>query len=177
MRPPPRASLNWAARDRSCSALLHRAAAWPTVAFVLVAVSRLADGWMWGAVLIWLPLFGGANGTACALRLLLTNTINLLLYRIVKRRFARPRPFVTCPGIKARTRPLDEFSFPSGHTMHAVAHAWVLGAYYPSLAPWLWSFAALVALSRVVLGLHYASDVVVGIGLGVFTAASVLNLF
>ena len=54
---------------------------------------------------------------------------------------------------------LDEFSFPSGHTLHSVACSVVLTAYYPMLG-WVASpFTLLVASSRIVLGLHYPSDV------------------
>lgn len=51
--------------------------------------------------------------------------------------------------------PLDEFSFPSGHTLHAVAFSLVAMAHYPVLAWALVPFTASVAVSRVVLGLHY----------------------
>ena len=65
--------------------------------------------------------------------------------------------------------PLDEFSFPSGHTLHAVSFTLIALAYFPMLAPLLVPFTLLVALSRIVLGLHYPSDVlaatVIGCGL------------
>jgi undecaprenyl-diphosphatase len=54
--------------------------------------------------------------------------------------------------------PLDEFSFPPD-TLHAVSFTIVALAYYPWLAPLLVPFTLGVALSRVVLGLHYPSDV------------------
>ena len=56
--------------------------------------------------------------------------------------------------------PLDEFSFPSGHTLHAVSFSLIALAYFPVLMPILLPFTLLVALSRVVLGLHYPSDVI-----------------
>lgn len=62
--------------------------------------------------------------------------------------------------------PLDRFSFPSGHTLHAVVFSLVATAYYPALGWLVWPFTALVALSRLVLGLHYVSDVLVGALLG-----------
>ena len=72
--------------------------------------------------------------------------------------------------------PLDEFSFPSGHTLHAVAFSIVAIHHFAVLAWLLWPFAALVALSRVILGLHYPSDVVAAIGLGAVIAHAVLAL-
>ena len=65
---------------------------------------------------------------------------------------------------------LDEFSFPSGHTLHAVGFSVVALHYYPVLAPLLLPFTLMIALSRVVLGLHYPSDVLaataIALGLG-----------
>ena len=63
-------------------------------------------------------------------------------------------------------RPLDQFSFPSGHTLHAVVFATVAIADYPQLAFLPIPFAFLVALSRMVAGLHYPSDVLAGAAIG-----------
>lgn len=169
--------LKWIERDRSLAQLLHRASAKPSVRLLLTLVSRLGDGVVWYATFLALPWLGGATGVACTLRMLLLGAVNLVIYLITKRHFARPRPFVVCPGVQARARCLDEYSFPSGHAMHAVAFATMLSAYYPGLEWVVWPFAALVAASRVVLGLHFPSDVVVGAALGWVTARSVLGLF
>jgi undecaprenyl-diphosphatase len=167
----------WVERDRGWTRRLHRASARPAVLRLLVLVSRLADGWLWYAIVVALPWLGGANGTACAIRMLGLGVLDLLVYKIIKRHFARPRPCVGCPDIHACTPSLDEHSFPSGHTLHAIAFALLLSAYYPALEWVLWPFAALVALSRVVLGLHYPSDVIAGAAIGWVMARSVLVLF
>lgn len=167
----------WAERDRSWSLSLHRATSQPLVVAVLVAVSWLSDGIAWYATIVALPWLDRSTGTACALRMFSLGLVNLMIYRIIKRHFARPRPFVDCPGIRARARSLDEHSFPSGHVLHAVGFSTLLCAYYPGLGWILWPLTVLVALSRVVLGLHYPSDVVVGALIGWFMATSVLVLF
>jgi undecaprenyl-diphosphatase len=65
-------------------------------------------------------------------------------------------------GIRCFMPPLDRYSFPSGPTLHAVAFIVIACSYIPWLAVLLVPFAAAVALSRVVLGLQYPSDVATG---------------
>ncbi len=72
--------------------------------------------------------------------------------------------------VRPGAEPLDAFSFPSGHTLHAVAFSIVAIAYYPALAWVLVPFSLLVAMSRLVLGLHYPSDVLAGAALGALIA-------
>jgi undecaprenyl-diphosphatase len=100
----------------------------------------------------------------------------LLIYRLLKRRLMRERPFITHHAIVRGTAPLDRFSFPSGHTLHAVSFAIVAIQAFPVLAWVLVPLALLIAASRVVLGLHYPSDVVAGALLGEGIAQAVLLL-
>jgi len=166
----------WADRDRRWAHAVHRIASWPLVMLSLVLASRLGDGPLWYAVMAILPLVGGPTGTACALQMFGVGLLNLAIYRYVKRRVCRLRPFQDCPGIRCCTNPLDDYSFPSGHTLHAVSFAIVLGYHFP-WAVWLVGpFALLVAASRMVLGLHYPSDVAVGAAIGVASAVLVLGV-
>ena len=167
----------WAARDHSWAQAMHRSSERLLVFRVLKSVSWLSDGILWYGTVLLLPWIGGASGTACALRLLVLGSVNLTIYAVTKRHFARPRPFVTCQGVSARARSLDEHSFPSGHVIHAVSFGIVLSTYYAGLEWIVWPFAVLVALSRVVLGLHYPSDVLVGALIGAGSARLILMLF
>ena len=137
-------------------------------------VSRLGDGVFWYALMAALPIAGGWRGAAASAHLAVTGLATLALYRMLKRRIRRPRPCVSDRGIIARVPPLDQFSFPSGHTLHAVAFTAIACAWYPSLALLLVPFSALVALSRVVLGLHYPSDVAAALAIGALLAAGSL---
>ena len=133
-------------------------------------VSRLGDGVFWYALMGVLAVFGGARGAVAALHMALTGLVAAAMYRGLKRWTRRPRPFRAHDGIVPYIAPLDEFSFPSGHTLHAVSFTLIALAYFPVLAPLLIPFTVLVAMSRVVLGLHYPSDVLaatlIGSGLG-----------
>jgi undecaprenyl-diphosphatase len=120
-----------------------------------------------------------AHGTDAALpvaHMLGVGIVCTLLYRTLKQGTLRPRPYEVHAHIAAAAAPLDRFSFPSGHTLHAVAFTLVALAYYPALAPLLVTMTAAVAASRMVLGLHYPSDVLAGAALGAAVALGSLGL-
>ena len=130
------------------------------------AVSRLGDGVFWYALMAVLVLADGYDGLRASVHLAATGVIALALYKALKRWTRRPRPFASDQRIHAWVAPLDEFSFPSGHTLHAVAFSLVAMAHYPALGWILVPFTASVAASRVVLGLHYPSDVLAATAIG-----------
>jgi undecaprenyl-diphosphatase len=89
----------------------------------------------------------------------------------LKRFFRRRRPFLAF--VKARVlgpRPQD-FSLPSGHAAAGFAGAFLLSIHVPLAAPVFYAVAAIVGLSRVYLGVHYPSDVVIGAAAGTILAA------
>ncbi len=129
-------------------------------------ISRLGDGVFWYALMAALVAFGGRDGLLAALHLAAIGAVSLMLYKALKRWTRRPRPCASDLRIRAWVAPLDEFSFPSGHTLHAVGFTIVALSYFPALAWLLIPFAASVAASRVVLGLHYPSDVLAATGIG-----------
>lgn len=133
-------------------------------------VSRLGDGVLWYSLIAILPLADGLDGLLAGLHMLITGGVALLLYKSLKGVTRRERPCHQDPQVSALVPPLDRYSFPSGHTLHAVSFSTVALHHYPELAWVLVPFSLLVAISRVVLGLHYPSDVlaamVLGLGLG-----------
>ncbi|MDE1958481.1 MAG: phosphatase PAP2 family protein [Xanthomonadaceae bacterium] len=172
---PPPVSEHIALDGRLCLAA-NRWGARRAVAAFFAAISRLGDGLFWYALMTVLALTGGVRGAAAALQMAVTGLMALLLYRVLKRWTRRPRPYRGCAGVIARVPPLDEFSFPSGHTLHAVSFSVVALAWFPLLAPLLLTFTVLVAASRVVLGLHYPSDVLAAIALGLLLGSAALAL-
>jgi len=102
--------------------------------------------------------------------------VGLALYRGLKNVLVRERPYMTHAAIVCAGRPLDRFSFPSGHTLHAVSFTVIICAALPWAALVLVPAALLIALSRMVLGLHYPTDVVAGGLLGAGIAFATLAL-
>jgi len=102
--------------------------------------------------------------------------VGLALYKMLKRVLVRERPFITHSAIDLAAAPLDRYSFPSGHTLHAVSFAWQLTAHFPDLGWFVVPLAMLIGASRVVLGLHYPTDVIAGAAVGALLAALGLSL-
>ncbi|MFM1891230.1 MAG: hypothetical protein RLZ44_307, partial [Pseudomonadota bacterium] len=134
-------------------------------------VSRLGDGVFWYLVMCLLPTLYGAPGLKAALHMLLVGAVSLALYKALKVGTTRARPCDFDTSIRRHAPALDRYSFPSGHTMHAVGFTLVIAGYFPPAAVLVAPFAALVAVSRLVLGLHYPSDVLVGALIGATVAA------
>lgn len=129
-------------------------------------ISRLGDGLFWYALMAAMLLYDGTTALRPVLLMIGAGLSCTLFYKWLKARTSRPRPCQKAPAIRLTTLPLDRFSFPSGHTLHAVCFTLVACAHYPALTPLLAPFAVLVAASRLILGLHWLSDVIAGAGIG-----------
>ena len=155
---------------------LNRGASFALPRRMFQVASRLGDGAIWYALMLALPLLYGAAGVRPAIVMALTGALGVVLYTLLKHLFVRERPFITHTAIDPAAAPLDRYSFPSGHTLHAVSFAWQASSHFPELAWVLLPLAALIAGSRVVLGLHYPSDVLAGAAIGAALAELGMSL-
>lgn len=162
----------WQERELAWIRRLQAVVRYPLVLPLLALVSRLADGVIWYVLILALPVVAGDVGWRCDWRMLAVGITNLALYYPLKCWAGRPRPFAAASDIRPALPALDIFSFPSGHTMHAVAFSLVLAHFFPLALLPLAAFAFLVAVSRVALGLHYPSDVAIGALIGMVTATA-----
>ena len=111
-------------------------------------------------------LIDHAQALLPVLHMIIAGFTGTLIYKWLKVKTLRPRPYNVYQQISLRSIPLDQFSFPSGHTLHAVIFTLVAIHYYPMLSLGLIPFTILIGLSRPILGLHYPSDVLVGALIG-----------
>lgn len=146
------------------------------VSLFFALISRLGDGVFWYVLMLLLPVFYGLGAIQVSLHMAIVSVIGLGLYKWLKLSTVRVRPYRFNENILQNVAALDQFSFPSGHTLHAVSFSAVLLNYYPEWAILVIPFAALVALSRVILGLHYPSDVLIGALLGLGLAQGSIAL-
>ena len=150
---------------RLCIAM-NRALRYTAVQPFFRLVSWLGNGVFWYGLILALLLLDGAQAVPVVLRMILVGIACTTVYKVLKRGTLRPRPFEALLAVAPGANVLDKFSFPSGHTLHAVSFTVVALAHYPALAWALVPFTASVAVSRVVLGLHYPSDVLAATGIG-----------
>lgn len=145
---------------------------------LLRLASRLGDWPLWVGLILAQPLLDPVNGGRRLVAYTVTALVAIACYRALKTRLCRERPFITFTGIIRCGEPArDRYSFPSGHTMHAVLFCLLTAVHAAWLLPWLSPIALLIAISRVGLGLHYLSDVLAGALLGTGFALLSLALF
>lgn len=157
--------------DSSLCLRVNRTSHYRWVRLCFRLVSRLGDGVFWYAVMLGVLLTQGAAGLLPCLHMISVGLVGTLIYKWLKGKTLRPRPYEIHQDIWLTGTPLDRFSFPSGHTLHAVAFCSVALVYYPMLAWILLPFTFMVAMSRVILGLHYPSDVLAGALIGLLIAS------
>jgi undecaprenyl-diphosphatase len=132
----------------------------------MLCATRGGDGWLWCPMALVLIVFGGIHGVHATVAGAIAAGAGVACFIALKRAIRRPRPCAIASHCWAELLPPDQFSFPSGHSITAFAMAICLGLFYPSLLAGLLFCAVSIALSRVVLGMHYLSDVIVGSTIG-----------
>ena len=149
--------------------LMRRINRWPAPRWIriwMTAATWGGDGWLWYAMGLVILLAGGENRLRAVLAAALAAGAGVALFLRVKKFTCRRRPCEFAPHCWAKLLPPDRFSFPSGHTITAFAVAVSLSLFYPALALGLLFCAISVAASRILLGMHFLSDVLAGAGIG-----------
>src|SRR5205814_6385946 len=165
----------WGYIDRRDHRLMRQMNRWRAPGWIriwMLAATRMGDGWIWYGLGLMLLAYGGpqrfsavgAAGTAALL--------GIFVFKALKRLSQRPRPCQIEPHCWSKVLPPDQFSFPSGHTMTASSIAIVVSYFYPAL-----DLALSIAVSRIVLGMHFLSDVLAGVVMGVALGCASITAF
>ena len=163
----PQTMLNFITRrDHS---VMQRLNSWRPPRWVrlwMICATRGGDGWLWYAMSAVILLFGGPERFRAVGAAVTSATVGVMLFMWLKKVTHRRRPCAIASHCWATLLPPDQFSFPSGHSITAFTFAVPFSLFYPSLIAGLLFCAVSIALSRVLMGMHFLSDVIAGSAIG-----------
>lgn len=139
-------------------------------------VSRSGDGYLYallGAYWYWSGLPDDRLLLVCAL---VGFALERPLYLMLKRGFRRNRPQEAIANFRSFVIPSDQFSFPSGHTSGAFLMATLMAHFHPDLILPVYLWAISVGVSRIFLGVHFPTDILVGMAMGACIALFSLGM-
>ena len=139
-------------------------------------MSKTGDGYLYFVIGLLLWGFEREHGELFLYTALMAYALELPVYLVLKNVFKRPRPCDLLSNMFVHVTPSDKFSLPSGHTAAAWLMAYIVSYFYPDFALLAYSWATLIGLSRILLGVHYPFDVLAGIALGLTIASSSIGL-
>ena len=170
----------WGYIDRRDHRLMRRMNRWRAPRWFriwMIAATRMGDGWIWYGLGLMLLAYGGPQRYSAIGAAGSAAVLGILAFTALKRLSQRPRPCQIEPHCWSKVLPPDRFSFPSGHTMTAFSIALVVSYFYPSLEGVLFFLALSIAVSRIVLGMHFLSDVLAGVVMGVALGCASITAF
>lgn len=158
--------------------ILHMIQNWHTdfLDVIMIFITKLGDaGVFWIAVGLLLTVIPKTR--KCGLLVLISMALTYLLGNIIlKNLIARPRPFRVDNSVTLLIPEPGEYSFPSGHTMNSFTASVMIFLHYKKTGIAALVLAALIAFSRMYLFVHYPTDILGGIVIGVFDAVLVYML-
>ncbi len=140
-----------------------------------VSLSKTADGWLYPAIPVLLFILELEPASEFLYVLLLAFGLERIVYLVAKKSFKRKRPANILPGFHSIVTASDEFSFPSGHTSAAFLVVTLLVCIVSPYLAMLYLWSAAVGCSRVILGVHFPSDILMGAMLGTGLAIFSMN--
>jgi undecaprenyl-diphosphatase len=144
---------------------------------LMIVATRGGDGWLWYTLGLILVLFGGPHRFAAIGAAASGAVAGIFVFRSLKHASHRKRPCEIEPHCWSSILPPDKYSFPSGHSITSFAVAIAIGLFYPELLGTLLTVATLIAASRIILGMHFLSDVLAGSAIGVILGVLGYHVF
>src|SRR5208283_5052889 len=164
-------------RDHRVMRRVNRWKAPRWIRYWMIAATRIGDGWLWYSLALILLVAGGPNRYAAVTAAACAALAGVLVFKVLKKISHRQRPCHLEPHCWSRVLPPDRFSFPSGHSITAFAITVCVGLFYPQLQDALLFVALCIAVSRIILGMHFLSEVITGSAIGAALGYTSFHLF
>ncbi len=161
---------NVAAWDSAVSIRIFRLSGRKIMDTIMYWSSRIGDGYIYAVIALFLFVLDLSIAPRFLLAGVLSFILEVTIQVMLKNKFKRKRPFDKLLQIKFLVKPPDKFSFPSGHTAAAFLMAVLISHFYPVFTIPVFLIASVIGFSRIYNGLHFPSDVLAGLILGVFCA-------
>jgi len=140
-------------------------------------LSFTGDGYLYLAIAIFAWVMVPEIGQQFFIICLCATGIELPVYWTLKKFFKRKRPYLALTAFERHHIPSDEFSFPSGHATASFVMAYLVHQFFPDFTLPMYIWAVSISFSRVLLRVHYVSDIVAGMLLGTGIGMATLWLF
>lgn len=147
------------------------------IAAVARWISKTGDGHLYVVLGLLALIFDGSRGLNFFSAALTAFAFELPLYFLIKNAFKRNRPCDVMQRLPAFVKPSDKFSLPSGHTAASFVMAAMGSHYYPEFSHWMFAWAGLIGASRVLLRVHFPTDILCGLALGMAAASCSLLIW
>lgn len=151
----------------------------PATDFLMPFITE-RNHWMIFFVIMWFAMVikGGKRGRIAAVLILICIAVSDQTSSVlIKNIFDRVRPCNVLQGVHLLVPCSSSFSFPSSHAVNHFAGSYLLSHFYPEYKVALYIGSSLIAISRVFVGVHYPSDVVGGIIIGLLIGFIILQLW
>jgi undecaprenyl-diphosphatase len=136
------------------------------VAWIMPKISHTGNGYYYPLLPLLIYIFMPDKAFGFLISGLAAFMFELPAHLVIKNLVKRDRPCEVLANVNRRIIPADQFSFPSGHTAAAFAIATLVSLHFPMLCMPVLIWASLVGLSRIYLGVHYPTDIVAGVVIG-----------